>query len=153
MILTDETISNLISSKDEIERKMNEKDAIIVDLNTKIEDLQKNYTSLKLESEENQGLKNTLLEEQNKAKESQAKVMELTEFILARDETITKLKSEATKKLEELKDLEENSNVERTSQIKEIELLKNTVTEKVSIHQFMILLLSNLALNNIIIET
>ena len=141
MILTDETIANLISSKDEIERKMNEKDAIIVDLNTKIEDLQKNYTSLKLESEENQGLKNTLLEEQNKAKESQAKVMELTEFILARDETITKLKSEATKKLEELKDLEENSNVERTSQIKEIELLKNTVTEKVSIHQFMILLL------------
>ena len=152
-MLTDETIANLISSKDEIERKMNEKDAIIVDLNTKIEDLQKNYTSLKLESEENQGLKNTLLEEQNKAKESQAKVMELTEFILARDETITKLKSEATKKLEELKDLEENSNVERTSQIKEIELLKNTVTEKVSIHQFMILLLSNLALNNIIIET
>ena len=144
MILTDETIANLISSKDEIERKMNEKDAIIVDLNTKIEDLQKNYTSLKLESEENQGLKNTLLEEQNKAKESQAKVMELTEFILARDETITKLKSEATKKLEELKDLEENSNVERTSQIKEIELLKNTVTEKVSIHQFMILLLSKI---------
>ena len=143
-MLTDETIANLISSKDEIERKMNEKDAIIVDLNTKIEDLQKNYTSLKLESEENQGLKNTLLEEQNKAKESQAKVMELTEFILARDETITKLKSEATKKLEELKDLEENSNVERTSQIKEIELLKNTVTEKVSIHQFMILLLSKI---------
>ena len=141
MILTDETIANLISSKDEIERKMNEKDAIIVDLNTKIEDLQKNYTSLKLESEENQGLKNTLLEEQNKAKESQAKVMELTEFILARDETITKLKSEATKKLEELKDLEENSNVERTSQIKEIELLKITVAEKVSVHQFMILLL------------
>ena len=137
MILTDETISNLISSKDEIERKMNEKDAMIVDMNTKIEDLKKNYTSLTLESEENQGLKNTLLEEQNKAKESQAKIMELTEFILARDETITKLKSEATKKLEELKDLEENSNVERTSQIKEIELLNNTVTEKVSIHDFV----------------
>ena len=138
LILTDESIAKLISSKDEIERKMNEKDAMITDLNTKIEDLQKNNTSLQLESEEILELKNALLDEKNKGKETQAKVVELTEFILARDETITQLKSEATKSLEELKALEENSNVERISQINEIEVLKNTVIEKVSIHQCMI---------------
>ena len=112
---------------------MNEKDAIIKGLNTKIDDLEKNNEALQMNSEGNQELKNSLLEEQSKMKETQAKVSELTDFILARDETISQLKIEAAKSLEQLKALEENSNAESASQMNEIESLKKAIIQKVSV--------------------
>ena len=57
--------------------------------------------------------------------------MELTEFILARDETISQLKLEATKSLEELKALEDNSIAESASQSNEIESLNKVIMDKV----------------------
>ena len=110
---------------------MAEKDVIIEDMKTQIDGLKKDNANLELDLKDSQALKDALLEEQNKTKETQSKVTELTEFILARDETISQLKVEATKSLEELKALEDNSTAEIASQTNEIESLKKTILDKV----------------------
>ena len=99
-IITDEAISNLVSSKSDLEQAVAEKDVIIEDMKTQIDGLKKDNANLELDLKDSQALKDALLEEQNKTKETQSKVTELTEFILARDETISQLKVEATKSLE-----------------------------------------------------
>ena len=133
MIIADETIANLTSSKDGLEKAMIEKDSLIEDLKVQINELKEDITSLHSESEGSKELEHALLEEQTKSKEAQAKVMELTEFILARDETISQLKLEATKSLEELKALEDNSTAESASQINEIESLNKVIIDKVQL--------------------
>ena len=130
-IITDEAISNLVSSKSDLEQAVAEKDVIIEDMKTQIDGLKKDNANLELDLKDSQALKDALLEEQNKTKETQSKVTELTEFILARDETISQLKVEATKSLEELKALEDNSTAEIASQTNEIESLKKTILDKV----------------------
>ena len=131
--IADEVISDLISSKNDLEQSIVEKDAIIEDMKTHIDSLKNDNSILQLNSKANHDLEDALLEEQNKTKETQLKVTELTEFILARDETISQLKLEATKSLEELKALQDNSIAESASQINEIESLKKTILDKVKI--------------------
>ena len=131
MIIADETIANLTSSKDGLDQALTEKDNLIEDMKIQIHDLKEEITSLQKKSDGSEELKHALLEEQTKSKEAQAKVMELTEFILARDETISQLKLEATKSLEELKALEDNSTAESASQINEIESLNKVIIDKV----------------------
>ena len=131
MIIADETISNLTSSKDGLDQALAEKDNLIEDMKIQIHDLKTEITSLQTKSDGSEELKHALLEEQTKSKEAHAKVMELTEFILARDETISQLKLEATKSLEELKALEDNSTAESASQINEIESLNKVIIDKV----------------------
>ena len=133
MNIADETIENLTFSKDGLEKAMIEKEGHIEDLKVQINELKEDITSLQSESESSKELKHALSEEQMKSKEAQAKVMELTEFILARDETISQLKLEATKSLEELKALEDNSTAESASQINEIKSLNNVIIDKVSL--------------------
>ena len=132
-MFTDEVISNLTSSKNDLDQSIVEKDAMIEDMKTQIDSLKKDNSSLQLSSRGNQDLEEALLEEQNKTKETQLKITELTEFILARDETISQLKLEATKSLEELKALQDNSIAESSSQINEIESLKKTISDKVQL--------------------
>jgi len=129
----DEAISNLVSSKSDLEHAVAKKDVIIEDMKTQIDGLKKDNANLELDLKSSQALKDALLEEQNKTKETQSKVTELTEFILARDETISQLKVEATKSLEELKALEDNSTAEIASQTNEIESLKKTILDKVTL--------------------
>ena len=121
----------MVSSKSDLEKAVAEKDVIIEDMKTQIDGLKKDNANLELDLKGSQALKDALLEEQNKTKETQSKVTELTEFILARDETISQLKVEATKSLEELKALEDNSTAEIASQTNEIESLKKTILDKV----------------------
>ena len=121
----------MVSSKSDLEQAVAEKDVIIEDMKTQIDGLKKDNANLELDLKDSQALKDALLEEQNKTKETQSKVTELTEFILARDETISQLKVEATKSLEELKALEDNSTAEIASQTNEIESLKKTILDKV----------------------
>ena len=132
-IITDEVISNLTSSKNDLDQSIVEKDAMIEDMKTQIDSLKKDNSGLQLNSKSNQDLEDALLEEQNKTKETKLKITELTEFILARDETISQLKLEATKSLEELKALQDNSIAESASQINEIESLKKTISDKVQL--------------------
>ena len=123
----------MVSSKSDLEQAVAEKDVIIEDMKTQIDGLKKDNANLELDLKDSQALKDALLEEQNKTKETQSKVTELTEFILARDETISQLKVEATKSLEELKALEDNSTAEIASQTNEIESLKKTILDKVTL--------------------
>ena len=121
----------MVSSKSDLEKAVAENDLLIEDMKTQIDGLKKDNANLELDLKGSQALKDALLEEQNKTKETQSKVTELTEFILARDETISQLKVEATKSLEELKALEDNSTAEIASQTNEIESLKKTILDKV----------------------